>query len=368
VIQEEEPRYTIPGVEKERGIVPAVVRYLDSRIGLAPFFSFLRQKEVPFHKYSIWYYIGGITLFFFVMQLLTGFLLLVYYQPTAPHESVQAIVSQVEFGWLVRSVHSWSANLMVLSAFVHMFSVFFMRAYHGKRDLLWYSGIGLLLVAFGLGFTGYALPGDEVAYFATKIGLDVAASTPVAGGAIATLLRGGEEITTTTFQRLFALHAAVLPVVFMPLLFLHLWLVQRHGNHVPESVPEKEIRHVPFFPTFFLNELIVWLLCLNLLTVLAAIYPWDLGAAADPLRPAPLGIHPEWYYMAQFQLLKLLPAEIAGIPGELIGMGLFTGAAGLWALVPFFDRKPTRARYYLYGGYGAVVGLIVLTIWGYVGT
>ncbi len=361
----EEPRYSLPGVETQKGFVPAVVRYLDSRIGLAGFLSVLRKKEVPVHKHAVWYYVGGITLFFFVMQLLTGFLLLVYYQPTAPHESVQAIVSQVEFGWLVRSVHSWSANLMVVSAFVHMFSVFFMRAYHGKRDLLWYSGILLLMLAFGLGFTGYALPGDEVAYFATKVGLDVAASTPGVGSTIANLLRGGEDITTTTFQRLFALHAAVLPVLFMPILFLHLWLVQRHGNHVPEDLKPESIKQVPFFPTFFLNELIVWLLCLNLLTVLAAIFPWELGAAADPLKPAPLGIHPEWYYMAQFQLLKLMPSEIGPVPGELVGMGLFTAAAGAWALVPLFDRTAKRARRVLYGGFAALTGLIVLTIWGY---
>jgi cytochrome b6 len=362
---DETPHTTLPGVDEERGLVAAALRYLDTRIGLAPFFSLLRKKEVPVHRHTIWYYLGGITLFFFVMQMLTGFLLLVYYQPTAPHESVQAIVSQVDFGWLVRSVHSWSANLMVAAAFVHMFSVFFMRAYHHHRDLLWYTGIGMLMLAFGLGFTGYALPGDEVAYFATKIGLDVAAATPIVGAPIANLLRGGEEITTATYQRLFALHAAVLPVLFMPLLVLHLWLVQRHGSHVPDDVDPATVKSVPFFPKFFLNEMIVWLLCLNLLTILAAIFPWEHGQAADALRPAPVGIHPEWYYMAQFQLLKLMPATLLGVPGELLGMGLFSAAAGLWVLVPLFDRGPHRARRVVYGGYAAVVGLIALTLWGY---
>jgi cytochrome b6 len=361
----EDPHYTLSGVEEQRGLVAGLLRYLDSRVGLAPFFSFLRKKEVPIHRHTIWYYLGGTTLFFFIMQLLTGFLLLVYYQPTSPHESVQSIVSQVEFGWLVRSVHSWSANLMVASAFVHMFSVFFMRAYHGQRDLLWYSGITLLLLGFGLGFTGYALPGDEVAFFATKIGLDVAGSMPALGKVIANLLRGGEEITTTTYQRLFALHAAVLPVLFMPILMLHLWLVQRHGSHVPDDVDPATVKTVPFFPKFFLNELIVWLLCLNLLTVLAAIFPWEHGQAADALRPAPVGIHPEWYYMAQFQLLKLMPSSLLGIPGELVGMGLFSVAAGLWAIVPVFDRGPRRARRLVYLGWAAVVGLLGLTLWGY---
>ena len=151
----------------------------------------------------------------------------------------------------------------------------------------------------------------------------------------------------------------------MPVLFLHLFMVQQHGIHVPDSVDPKTVRHVKFFPSFFNNELIVWLLCLNLLTVLAAIYPWELGPASDPLKPAPVGIHPEWYYMAQFQLLKLMPSQLFGIPGELVGMGLFTAAAGAWALVPVFDRGQKRPRRVLYAGYGALVGLIVLTLWGY---
>ena len=351
---------------QKEAITTRVFNYFDSRIGFEGMIHFARKKDVPMHRYSVWYAMGGITLFFFIVQLVTGFLLLVYYRPSEAHASMLDIMGQVEFGWLIRSLHSWSSNLMVFFAFVHMFSVFFMRAYSKMRDLGWYTGIILLMMTFGLGFTGYALPGDELAFFATKIGIDIAETMPFGLGVFAAdILRGGSEISATTLQRLFALHAAVLPVLFFPVLGLHLWLVQQHGNHVPDGVPLSEVKRIKFFPAFYNNELIIWLLCLNVLTILAAVFPWHLGPEADPIAPAPLGIKPEWYYMAQFQILKIIPAEVMGISGEFVGMGLFGLAAGMWAMVPIFDRTEKRARHILYSGYFVLVALIVLTVWGY---
>lgn len=340
--------------------------WLDDRIGIADFLGFLRKKDVPEHKHSVWYLFGGATLFFFMIQVLTGLLLVVYYQPGSEgsYASVQRITSQIEYGWLVRSVHSWSANLMLLSAFIHMFSTYFMKAYRAPRELTWLSGMGLLGLSMVFGFSGYLLPWDQLAYFATKIGLDVMEKTPAFGHAMATLVRGGNDVGVPTLQRFYALHAAVLPMVFAPLLMLHLWLVQRHGNAIPPDI--KESKTVPFFPNFMYKDLVVWLLCLNLLALLASLFPWDLGPQADKLVSAPEGIHPEWYFMSQFQFLKLLPAKFGPFDGELVGMGLFGLAGTVWALVPLWDTG-SRGRIANYVGLGALIGLIVLTIWGYAG-
>jgi quinol-cytochrome oxidoreductase complex cytochrome b subunit len=340
--------------------------WIDERVGVGDFVSLLQKKQVPDHRHSAWYLLGGISLFFFIVQVLSGLLLVVYYQPggDASHASVLRINSQIEFGWMIRSVHSWSANLMLLAAFLHMFSVFFMKAYRAPRELTWWSGIGLLGLGMGFGFSGYLLPWDQLANFATKIGMEVMEKAPFVGKGLATLLRGGPDVGPATVQRFYALHAAVLPVLFVPLLFLHLLLVQRHGNATPPSV--KTQRTVPFFPTFLFKDLVVWFVCLNLLALLASLWPWELGPQADKLAPAPAGIHPEWYFMSQFQLLKLIPGKVGPLDGELLGIGLFGLAGALWALVPLWDRG-SRGRLANWVGLAAAVGLIGLTLWGYVG-
>src|SRR5436190_22963422 len=137
-----------------------VWKWLDERVGLEALRHFAEKKEVPIHQYSIWYYFGGMTLFLFSIQVATGILLLLYYRPSADtaFESVQFIMTQVRFGWLIRSVHSWSANLMIATLLVHMFSVYLLKAYRTPREVTWFSGVALLVLALGFGFSGYLLP------------------------------------------------------------------------------------------------------------------------------------------------------------------------------------------------------------------
>src|ERR1041384_2753795 len=138
--------------------------WLDDRLSITTLTHLADKKEVPVHKHSIWYYFGGMTLFLFVVQVTTGIMLLLYYRPSAEgaFESVQFIITEVQFGWLIRSIHSWSANLMIATLFIHMFSVYFMRAYRRPRELTWLSGVLLLLLAVGFGFSGYLLPWNKL--------------------------------------------------------------------------------------------------------------------------------------------------------------------------------------------------------------
>ena len=350
----------------------SIYSWADERLGLAELDHFARKKTVPQHKHSFWYYWGGLSLFFFLVQAVTGVLLLVYYRPgPEAYESVRQITYDINFGWLIRSLHSWSANLMILAIFVHMFSVFFMKAYRQPREFGWWSGVGLLGLSMVFGFSGYLLPMDELAYFATKIGLEIPGSIPVLGSKLSDLARGGQEVTEFTIQRFFALHVVVLPALFLPLLGLHLWLVQKHGNAVPpteERKPASERKSIPFFPNFFMKDMGMWLLALNILALLAALFPWDLGPQADPLKPAPKGIHPEWYFMSQFQVLKVLGNWFPGVTGEILGIFVFTLAMILWMLVPLYDRSESsarRARTATYFGLIMLMSFIFTTIWGY---
>jgi cytochrome b6 len=369
-----------PQEEREEGPAApnAIVAWIDSRIGIEEMSNVARKKTVPKHRFDVWYYFGGLTLLFFIVQMLTGLLLLVYYQPgvTTAHASVSRITSQVEFGWLIRSVHSWSANLMLLAAFVHMFSVYFMKAFRKPRELTWGTGVVLLVLGLVFGFSGYLLPWDQLAYAGAKIALKSVSDGP--GGATIALLAGAPldasgqpNVGAVALQRFFALHVAVMPTLFMPILGLHLWLVQKHGNAIPPSEEGKPTtKTVPFFPNFLYKDLVVWLLALNLLTILAAFFPWELGDVYDVAKPMPPGVKPEWYFLSQYELLKLMPAKVGPVEGELFGMGLFTLGAGFWAMVPIWDRgtdKGARLKRINYVGYGAVASIIVLTMLGYSG-
>ncbi len=350
-----------------------ITSWLHERYDLSALEYFFKKKEVPLHRHSIWYYFGGITLFFFIIQVATGILLLLYYRPTAEaaFESVQFIMTEVRFGWLIRSIHSWSANLMVAAAFVHLFSVFFLKAYRKPRELTWVSGVVLLFLSLGFGFSGYLLPWNELAFFATKVGTEIVAVVPVLGDFMLKFLRGGEDVTGATLTRFFGFHVAVLPMISTVLLLFHLWGVQKQGMSVPLNLEKNgaQYRKMPFFPNFLLRDLLGWILALGALAAIAALFPWELGVKADPFAPAPAGIKPEWYFVFMFQTLKFIPAKILFIDGEMLGVLAFAVVGALLLLVPFLDRKAKLGESSkLFGAFGIIslVYIIIMTIISYV--
>ena len=344
--------------------------WLAERLHLEPLAAALRHKTVPQHRYSIWYYFGGMTLFLFAIQAGTGALLLLYYRPSAgeAYESVQFIMTRVPFGWLIRSIHAWSANLMVAGAFAHMFSVLFLKAYRRPREITWVSGAGLLFLTLAFGFTGYLLPWNELSYFATRVGTEVGGAVPVVGEFSVRLLRGGRDVTGATLTRFFGIHVAILPAITFAVLALHLWLIQAHGMSLPPSVERdaqagERVSSIPFVPHFALRELFGWTTVLAFLAGLSAFMPWELGKKADLFAPAPAGIRPEWYFLWTFQTLKYMPARVLGINGELLAIAAFgLGAAALVAL-PFLDRNTPRSQHIIsFLAAAIVVFMIAMTI------
>jgi cytochrome b6 len=346
--------------------------YVDERVKIGDLVEFMGKKYVPVHRHSIWYYFGGVTLFLFIIQVVTGILLLLYYKGSEQlaFESIQFIMSKVQFGWLIRSIHSWAANLFILSAIVHMFSVYFEKAYRNPREMTWLSGMLMLFLGLGFGFSGYLLPWNELAFFATKVGTDIAGVVPFIGKPIMIFLRGGNEVTGATLSRFFGFHVAVFPGLFTVLLGVHLLLVQRQGMSAPlEEGPDgNDVRSMPFFPNFLLRDLLLWLIVLNILAILAVFFPWELGKKADAFASAPAGIRPEWYFLFMFQTLKYFPAKVFSFDGEVLGIVLFGVAGLLWLLVPFWDKKSSRGeknRVITYAGIGVVAYIIVFTILGW---
>jgi len=350
------------------------IDWIDERVDLSGLRHFVAEKGVPIHTQEVWYYLGGLTLFLFAVQVATGILLLLYYRPSASeaYESVQFIVTKVQFGWLIRNIHSWSANLLIAAAFAHFFSVFLLKSYRKPRELTWVSGALLLFLMLAFGFSGYLLPWNELSFFATKVGTGIAGAVPLVGGFLMRLLRGGDDVTGATLSRFYGLHVAILPAVTTVLVVLHLLLVQRQGMSVPIRIeqrlkPGEKLRQMPFFPNYILRDVLFWYVALAVLAALAAFFPWELGRKADPFAAVPAGIRPEWYFLAMFHTLKLVPSHVLGIEGERLGVLAFGLAAAFVVLVPFLDRRAAKGKASPLFTALAVAGLLYLVVFTIVG-
>jgi quinol-cytochrome oxidoreductase complex cytochrome b subunit len=350
----------------------AVGGWLEERLRAKSLFGALLHVRIPASAAT--YYLGGITLFLFGVQVVTGTLLALYYKPTpdTAYDSVKTITSVVDFGWLIRSIHHWGANLMIVSLVLHLLRIFVQGAYKYPREITWIVGVGLLGVTIGFGFTGYLLPWDQRAFWATTVGTEIAGSVPFIGEALLSLLRGGADVTDATLSRFFGMHVLVLPLILGGLVAVHLTIVHQlglasprhpeprpsHRGGVPEPVAEPL---KPFFPHYILDEVIAWAAVLAALVVLASVLPAGLEDKADPLV-TPAHIKPEWYFLAVYQLLKVVP--------RTIGVIAPIAALGVLFLLPFIDRNPSVAKrkrpIALLLAALTIVGLIVFTIWGQV--
>ena len=356
-----------------------VIGWLDRRYQLTPLLKFLQHKEVPLGAHWMgWYYLGGVTMFFFIVQVLTGVLLLMYYQPgeATAYESIRFLTTKVPFGWLIRSVHSWSAHLMIISLVLHMFSTMMLKAYRPPREVTWVSGYLLFLLTLGFGFSGYLLPWNKLAYFATTVGTNIVKGVPLLGDWLLEVMRGGPDVSINTLYRFFAGHVVILPLAFVGLIGLHLLVIQRQGMALPVG---KKVapRGMKFFPSFALRDVLLWLACLMILLTLAVFLPygpgipgmdWELGDKADPFAPAYPGIKPEWYFLWEYQLLKEFPPHLFGLEGPQVCLFLIAILFGIWGLIPWLDRRARRDQpspAFSDLGWAAILFLTYLTLLGW---
>lgn len=211
--------------------------WLDERLGLHTIYSTVLDRKVP--KVNWFYTLGSASLFLFVMQAVTGIFLTVYYVPSPDHayDSIQYIMNGVAFGWLIRGIHHWGATLMVLVVFFHLLRTFFFASYKYPRELTWLTGVLLFLFTLGMGFTGYLLPWNQRAYWATTVGTEIPGTAPFIGPLITNILRGGSELSAVTLARFFSVHIWWLPAGIVLLIAVHMYLIIRLGI---SSVPKKD--------------------------------------------------------------------------------------------------------------------------------
>ena len=214
-----------------------IFEWLDERLGLQGIYATILDRKVP--KVNWWFTLGSASLFLVVMQGLTGIFLTMYYvpDPEKAYDSIEYIMNGVSFGWLIRGIHHWGASAMVLLTVLHMVRVILYGAYKFPREVTWFTGVGLLLVVMAFGFTGYLLPWDQKAYWATTVGTRIAGVAPLIGEPILRIMRGGEELSAVTLARFFGTHVWVLPSILLLLLGSHLYLIIRLGI---SAVPQRE--------------------------------------------------------------------------------------------------------------------------------
>jgi len=300
----------------------------------------------PLPKHINWLFsLGGMAFFLLMLQAVTGAFLAFYYSPSPDHayDSVTYISQEVSFGGFVRGLHHWGASAMVIVVFLHLLRVVIYGSYKAPREVTWMVGVFLLLVMLGFGFTGYLLPWDQRAYWATVVGVKIVGTVPFVGDFVGKILRGGEGVGAVTLTRFYALHTIWLPWLAFGLVGVHLFFVRYYGSSgLPQNTPEEMQAGKPFYPDqLFEDALAIWVLFI-LLAAVARFVPVPLEGRADP-TDASYAPRPEWYFLFLFQLLKYF----AG-PLEVIGTFVIPTLALLLLLfLPFLDqrkRAPLRKR------------------------
>lgn len=352
--------------------------WIDERLGVRAIARALFLRKIP--PGTGWIHtLGSVALFLFVLQVATGTFMAMSYAPTPDHafDSVRYLTDEAPFGRALRGLHIWGASAMVVAVVLHLLRTFATGSFKFPRELTWVSGVALLLLVLGFGFTGYLLPWNQKAYWATQVGTRIAEQAPLLGPAIADILRGGEELGARTLTRFYAIHVLVLPGLFVIIVGFHLFMVARQGiSAIPErgetvplgsdpaeersralaSYEERKAAGKSFYPYTLAKDAAAVLLVFSIVAGLAWLRPPEVGEIADPTDVS-FNPRPEWYFLFLFQLLKYFPGRLEPI----VAVVLPTVALLALITLPFWDRgrlRHPRDRRFAMGIAIALVGAV----------
>ncbi len=367
----------------------ALIEYLDARTGLRPAVRYLLDRRIP--RGVGWLHtLGSASLTLFGVLFVTGMFLALGYAPSVSdaHASTQYLAHQVPFGGLLLGLHYWAASALVVVVTLHLLRVFFMGAFKFPRELSWTSGIVLFVVVLVFAFTGYLLPWDNTAFFATRVGINIAGSVPLLGPPLATLLRGGPELGAATLTRFFAIHVLFLPAVALTFITAHLFLVVRNGIAAPPRRRELTLLgpgHGPgamlattarlpqgeravqegdrFYPRHVFYDAVVSFAVVLVVFLLATLFPVPDSGNADPTNTSFVP-RPAWYFLGFFQLLKIFSGPLEAVATAGIPLLLF----GALLLVPWLDRgsnrHPLNRPVATVAGLAGILAVAILTVLG----
>jgi len=314
--------------------------WFDRRAGLQALLHESLDEPIPGGA-RFAYVFGSGLLFIFLSQIITGVFLALYYVPSADHAhtTVAYITKEVMAGSFLRSIHAYGSSAMIVVLLMHLAQTFLYGSYKGRRELLWISGCALFALVIGMAFTGYLLPWDMKAYFATAVGTNIASEIPLVGDWLKRMMRGGAEMGTLTLSRFYVAHVFLIPAAIFAFVAAHVYLFRRAGaaGQISEDPIKPKQKPERFYPRQVLMDLVFSLLLIAALGFLSYFAPMELGPKADPSDTQFLP-RPEWYYIPVFQWLKYWPggrAIIGILVIPLIVIALFVG-------LPFIDRRLER--------------------------
>ena len=317
-----------------------LTQFLENRLGLTSFWRNSMSEKRPPKGIGILRTFGFAALTVLLLQFLTGIALSLHYVPSADlaYDSIRALEQDIPLGRFARSLHHFGASAFVILVVLHMLRVFFTGAYKAPRELTWMTGVGLFVLVLAFGFTGYLLPWDQKAYFATKVGTEIAGKAPWVGPMLQESLNGGDSVGPPTLTRFYIIHVVILPIALLGLVGLHLFLIQRHGVAAPKRpVGDEGEPGPPYFPGHVFKEALVGIVVAGILVALAAQYNAPLEFVAEPSDTG-YDPKPDWYFYGLFELLKLFKGPLEPVGAFWLPNFFLV----VLVLLPFLDRSPHR--------------------------
>jgi ubiquinol-cytochrome c reductase cytochrome b subunit len=356
-----------------------LVGWIDERF---PLTKTIREHLTEYYapkNFNFWYYFGSLALLVLVIQIVTGIWLTMNYKPSAEEAfaSVEYIMRDVNWGWLIRYMHSTGASFFFLVVYLHMFRALLYGSYKKPRELLWLIGVVIFVVLMAEAFMGYLLPWGQMSYWGAQVIISLFSAIPGIGDSLTLWIRGDYVISDATLNRFFALHVIALPLVLVGLVFVHIVALHAVGSNNPDGVDIKKVKGpdgkpldgIPFHPYYTVKDLVGVMVFLIFFSVVVFFAP-EMGGffleppnfePADPMK-TPEHIAPVWYFTPFYAILRAVPDKLGGV----IAMG---GAIVVLFFLPWLDRSPVRSIRYRGFAFKAALALFVVSflILGYLG-
>lgn len=364
------------------------IDWVDERFPLTETFEYHMSKYYAPKNFNFWYYFGVLSMVVLVLQLITGIWLTMNYQPSGvgAFASVEYIMRDVEYGWLLRYLHSTGASAFFIVVYLHMFRAMLYGSYRKPRELLWLIGMAIFVCLMAEGFFGYILPWGNMSYWGAQVIISLVGAIPVIGGDLMEWVRGDFLMSDITLNRFFALHVVALPLVLVMLVFVHIVALHHVGSNNPDGVEIKKHKDangipldgIPFHPYYTIGHDVPAIVVFLFIFCAVVFYAPEMGGyflekpnfeVADPLK-TPDHIAPVWYYTPFYAMLRAATYPLFGVPAKFWGLVVMAFAILLPFVLPWLDRSPVKSMRYKGMISKVMLGLfvVVFVILGYLGT